>query len=184
MFLPGLDRLVHHWWMQAGIAQLRHFWSDSRLLSFTKLQGKYHLPSDEIFWTHQIRHFIDSLPHGSASAIYTTFENICRLNPFGRGTISHLYYQLNLPPSEIKLRFKDLWEAYTGFSISIQWWFHCCDTLSKGSYQVFLTETFRKLLHYVPSQLHQMFPSVSDRCFRGCNAVICCDMKHIWWTCP
>lgn len=185
-FPPGEQRTFFGTWVSDGNYSYGKFVDKGKLIPLDALRNSHgRFPMD--WWRHQqLQHFIatEGTPMRGLDNI-TTLESLFIEEEPTPHLISELYRLLGSVPTAGKPAFIREWERDLGVEFTPEQRLHMYKLAHSSSIESRTQETNYKLLtrwYRVPAAIARIYPSVSDRCWRGCDQKG--TLLHVWWECP
>ncbi|KAM8977104.1 adhesion G-protein coupled receptor G2 [Pelodytes ibericus] len=165
--------------------RLGHFVQNGQIKEITTLTGVATNTPLNRFLYAQVRQYIQSLPGNNNPVVsLTTMESLCLESEPQRRLISTLHSLLVNIKYTTKPYFIREWEADCKVDLTDSQWKKIATVAHKCSASANIQENAYKIMtrwYKTPSKIHNIFPNVSDRCWRCANNKG--DFLHIWWTC-
>lgn len=185
-FPPALHRGPFEIWREEGCHTISHLYQGRTLLSFQECQQQFSLPSTEHFRYLQLKHWVTQpLVRRAATRDLLPIEKFAQSGAGSKGCISFLYELIQSLSPHNTPRHRTFWDALLDTIPNGKQWECLHGDIRKFNRSMHLREAHYKTLYdwyLYPQKLHRIFPTTSDRCWRGCGHLG--NFRHIWWDCP
>lgn len=185
-FPPGLQDGPFKAWRDGGCLSLTHLFHNCDPLTFENCRRDYNLGPRETFHYTQLLHWATSPQvREKATRPLSPFESFLIKATDMKGTISALYKLLLTTTDSPRPRYMHLCETMLRREILPTEWKNLWNDVARFNSSSDLRDAHMKVMmdwYLHPVKLKQIFPTSSDRCWRGCGHLG--DFTHIWWDCP
>lgn len=184
-FQPSSLDTTFSTWSDLGIQTVGDLYLEGRFASFTQLQRKYNLPSNNFFRYLQIRDYVRKHMISFEIENKLFIDDCLSVSPQENKFISRIYNTLLKETSPSSEKYKLSWETEMGMLIpNDHWqrgleWIHSC---SNNSRHCLIQYKIIYRLHFSKAKLHSIYPNVSPTCDK-CNSSKA-DLAHSFVLCP
>lgn len=173
-------------WLDDGNASCGKFMKDGKLMSYESLPVGRKGPQLNFWRYRQLHHFFEKHIHLIRDpSTPTSYEHLFTDEEPVPHMVSELYQLLGEADPHMKPTYIRKWEADLGYELTDTQLHHLYYMTHSSSVDSRTQETNYKIMslwYRVQADLARIYPSVSDRCWRGCGHRG--TLLHIWWTCP
>lgn len=170
-------------WARYEIRTIRHIFKDDRLMSFTELKGKYHLPSWMFFRYVQLSHAARAqFPNGIVIATHSV-ESLLTVTDIDR-ILSSIYIRLTCKDTSTLTPLFTKWQLDIPELTEEDWseGLQQCIPLMISARDRFIQMKFLHRVYYTPHRLANIYPGVEDVCPKCRQSVG--TFFHVVWSCP